>query len=74
MDTMQSIIDFILASGSDDLATFGGKHEGGIHCQQIPDELAPCILAILESGETINAYLEIGVAAGGTTFLVNHYL
>lgn len=67
-------IEFIInEAGSDDLATFGGIYEGGIHCQQIPDELAPCILTILKSGEPIKSYLEIGVAAGGTTFLINHF-
>ncbi len=67
-------IEFIIhEAGSDDLPTFGGSYEGGIHCQQIPDELAPCIMAIMESGETIKSYLEIGVAAGGTIYLLNHF-
>lgn len=70
---LKEIEDFIIESGSDDLATFGGTHEGGIHCQQIPDEIALCILKIIESDEEILSYLEIGVAAGGTTFLFNHF-
>lgn len=70
---LKCIEDFIEAAGSDDLPTFGGKFEGGIHCQQIPDELAPCILAMLESGKAIKSYLEIGVAAGGTTSIINHF-
>lgn len=65
---------FIEAQGSDDLGVFGGKVAGGINCQQVPDELAPCLHAILASGVEIHAYLEIGVASGGTTFLVDHFL
>jgi predicted O-methyltransferase YrrM len=71
--TLETIEQFILDSGSDDLPTFGGSHEGGIHCQQVPDEISHAILAILESGESIENYLEIGVAAGGTTYLINHF-
>lgn len=71
---MENIEQFVLAAGSDDLPTFGGKFEGGIHCQQVPDEIAPCIHAIVESGIGIRAYLEIGVAAGGTAFLFDHFL
>ncbi len=67
------IEQFILDAGSDNLGVFGGKFEGGIHCQHVPDEMASCILAILESGLPIKTYLEIGVAAGGTTFLMNHF-
>ena len=70
---LEDIENFVLEAGSDDLATFGGFFEGGIHCQQIPDEIAPCIHAILESGQMINSYLEIGVAAGGTTYLIDHF-
>ncbi len=73
LSELEKIEQFIIDAGSDDLPTFGGKFEGGIHCQQIPDELAPCILAILESGKEIKSYLEIGVAAGGTTFLITHF-
>ena len=73
MMTVADIEAVIAASGSDNLPAFGGKFEGGIHCQQIPDELAPCIHAILASGHDIASCLEIGVAAGGTTFLMNHF-
>jgi predicted O-methyltransferase YrrM len=71
--SLDEIKQFILDAGSDDLSTFGGKYEGGIQCQQIADELASCIKTILESERPIKAYLEIGVAAGGTTFLINHF-
>jgi predicted O-methyltransferase YrrM len=70
---LSEIENFIAESGSDHVPTFGGKFEGGIQCQQIADELAPCIMAILESGEPVKSYLEIGVAAGGTTFIFNHF-
>jgi cephalosporin hydroxylase len=71
--TQEEIEQFILDAGSDSLSVFGGTHEGGIHIQQVPDELAPCIAAILKSDEQITSYLEIGVAAGGTTFIFNHF-
>ncbi|MCD6329037.1 MAG: class I SAM-dependent methyltransferase [Candidatus Cloacimonetes bacterium] len=73
MITYKEIEDFIINAGSDDLPTFGGKYEGGIHCQQIPDEIASYILAILKFKQKIESYLEIGVAAGGTTYLFNHF-
>jgi len=67
------ITKFILDSGSDDLPTFGGSYVGGIFLQQVPSELASCIKAILDSGVEISSYLEIGVASGGTTFIINHF-
>lgn len=70
--TLESIESFILDAGSDDVGTFGGT-QGGIQCQQVADELAPCILAILESGESVKTYLEIGAAAGGSAFIVDHF-
>ena len=71
--SLAEIEKFIEDAGSDDLPVFGGTYQGGIHVQQIPDEIAPCILAILETKEKIASYFEIGVAAGGTTFLFNHF-
>ena len=68
------IYDFICRSGSDHLPTFGGTFEGGINAQQVPMELASCLATILESGKKIESFLEIGAAAGGTTFLVDHFL
>lgn len=73
MPSLDEIEKFILDAGSDNLPAFGGAYEGGVHCQQIADELAPCILAILKSEAPIKSYLEIGVAAGGTTYLFDHY-
>jgi predicted O-methyltransferase YrrM len=72
--TVEEIEKFVIDAGSDHVPTFGGKFEGGAQIQQVPDEIAPCIKAILDSGKLINDYLEIGVAAGGTTFLMNHFL
>jgi len=70
---LNEIEQFILEAGSDHLPTFGGRFEGGIQCQQISDELAPCIKTILDSGEPINNYLEIGAAAGGSAYIIHHY-
>jgi len=72
--TIDEIEQFILEAGSDDLVVFGGTHKGGIYCQQNSDEFASCIATILNSGLSINNYLEIGAAAGGTAYLVNHFL
>jgi len=71
--TIQSIEEFIIENGSDDLPTFGGKFEGGCHSQQIYDEFAQLIYFLVDSGTALKKYLEIGVAAGGTTFILNHY-
>lgn len=71
--TFDQIEQFILDAGSDSLAVFGGAYEGGVHIQQVPDELAPCILAILNSGEEVKSFLEIGAASGGTTYVLNHF-
>ena len=71
--TTASIEKFIEEKGSDHIPTFGGGYEGGIHIQQVPDELAPCIEYLLANKAVIHNYLEIGVAAGGTTFVFNHY-
>ena len=65
---------YVRTAGCDHVGTFGGDHEGGIQHQQVPDEIAPCIAAIMESGHEIKNYLEIGVAAGGTTVIMNRFL
>lgn len=71
--TLEEIERIVLEAGSDHVPTFGGNFEGGIQLQQIADEISPCILHILESGEAVNAYLEIGAAAGGATALFYHF-
>lgn len=70
---LNEIEEFIIEVGSDDVATFGGKFEGGVHCQQVPSEFSPCILTLLESGKTIKSYLEVGAAAGGSAFIMAYY-
>jgi predicted O-methyltransferase YrrM len=72
--TMAEIEDAIREAGSDSLSVFGGKFEGGVNCQITPDELAGCLAAIIDSGQRVAAYLEIGVAAGGTTAMVHRFL
>jgi len=71
--TVEEIEQFVIDAGSDHVPTFGGSFEGGAQIQQVPDEIAPAILAIMESGEPILRYLEIGAAAGGTAFLMDHF-
>jgi cephalosporin hydroxylase len=71
--TLADITRFITDAGSDDLNTFGGDHVGGACVQQVPDELAPCILKLLEMGVKIDSYLEVGAAAGGSAYIFNHY-
>jgi cephalosporin hydroxylase len=71
--TIAEIEQFVIDHGSDDIATFGGTTIGGNFCQQTPDEIANCIHYFLSNNVPINSYLEVGAAAGGTTFLFNHY-
>ena len=76
--TLESIQSEIESLGSDSLEVVGGKFEGGIHLQQIPDEIAPCILDILKMQESreidpIRTMLEIGSAAGGNAYVFNHF-
>jgi hypothetical protein len=78
MMNVEEIEQYILDAGSDSLAVFGGTFEGGLHLQQVPDELAPCLMEIMGSGvggwglgeNQIETYLEVGAAAGGTTCLI----
>lgn len=71
--TVDEIEAFVRHIGSDDLPTFGGDFVGGAYIQQLPDEIAPCLHAILSSGERIESYFELGVASGGMTLLMDHY-
>lgn len=71
--TVAEIEQFVIDHGTDDIATFGGTIIGGNFCQQTPDEIANCIHYLLSSNANVNSYLEVGAAAGGTTFLFNHY-
>ena len=40
---MKKLIKEIEDMGSDNVTVFGGKFEGGINLQQIPDEIAPAV-------------------------------
>ena len=73
MTEEQEVEAFILEGGSESLAVFGGKFEGGIQCQHIADELAPCIAAILETGHPVTSFLEIGAVAGGTVVVFDQF-
>lgn len=71
--TADEIKQFILDAGSDHLPTFGGTYEGGIHLQQCPDEISPCLVELLKYKDEIKNYLEIGSAAGGSAFIFKHF-
>ena len=70
---INEIQQFIIDAGSDNVSVFSGRFEGGVNCQQVPDEFAEAIAAILGSRKVIQNYLEIGVAAGGTTYHVIYF-
>jgi len=67
------IIEEVRKAGTDHVA-FGGtdSHLGGIHIQQVPDEIGP-VIYILQR-EKIKSYLEIGAAAGGLVFMIHKML
>lgn len=71
--TKQDIITIVEGFGSDSLAVFGGKFEGGKHILQIPDEIAGCLYDIMKDKPSIKNWMEIGVAAGGNTYLFNYF-
>lgn len=70
---VDKIEKYIIEAGSDNVSVFGGTYEGGVNCQQVPDELAACIYDILNTGIRVVSFLEIGSASGGTAFLINHF-
>jgi cephalosporin hydroxylase len=70
---MQQIINIVENIGSDSNIIFGGKWEGGKNILQIPDEISPCIHAILNSNVPLKNWMEIGAAAGGNTYLFNYF-
>lgn len=69
---MELTTQYVEKMGSDSQRVFGGTFEGGYHLQQIPDEITPCINDIIDSKVKIENFLEIGSAAGGSTYLFNH--
>ena len=50
-----------------------GSYRGGICLQQVPSEIVNCIAYLKEGGWTINSYLEIGSAAGGTAYIFDMF-
>ena len=70
---METLISEIEELGSGNVNYFGGKYEGGIRLQQVPKEIAQCIKYLMENGKSINSYLEIGSAAGGTAYVFNKF-
>ncbi|MHA2218588.1 MAG: class I SAM-dependent methyltransferase [Candidatus Hodarchaeales archaeon] len=75
MELLQ-IRDIIESFGSDSLEVVGGRYEGGIRLQQVPDEIASCVYAIMNAKRSINEFnnfLEIGSASGGNAYLFNHF-
>ena len=76
--TPEEIESVVRSFGSDSLKVVGGDFEGGIHLQQVPDEISHCIsdLLKLQNQKTIKgikSFLEIGSAAGGNAFIFNHW-
>jgi len=70
---VEEIEKYVYSIGTDDVQVFGGDKIGGGYIQQIPEEIAPCVHAMLSSSEHIDSYLEIGSAAGGMTLLMHNY-
>lgn len=66
------ILEAILAAGSDDVHMFGGRYDGGLHIQQVPEELADAVMDL--QGRPYQKYLEIGAAAGGTARILRDLL
>jgi hypothetical protein len=68
------ILRYVRQAGSDNLAAFGGMYVGGRCVQQVPEELADLIHALLASGRPFANYLEIGAAAGGLGRVLDDFL
>jgi predicted O-methyltransferase YrrM len=64
----------ILDLGSDEINAFRGKFEGGIHLQQIPEEITDLVIFLQSHKPVVNNYLEVGAAGGGNCFVLNKYL
>lgn len=70
---LSSITTFVESLGSDKTSLLSGVYEGGFRLQQVPEEIAPCLLDLINRKKKFKSYLEIGSAAGGTAFLFNHF-
>ena len=67
-------VELIESWGSDNLVRFGGINKGGICLQQEPREMANVVLFLQGQNLKDVNYLEIGCAAGGSTYVMNHFL
>jgi hypothetical protein len=67
------MVEQVECAGSDDVAYFGGRHEGGLQIQQRPVEFAR-LVCLLAGYSPFASYLEIGTAAGGTTRFLTEWL
>ena len=74
--TRLSIAQTIEYFGSDSLKVFGGKFEGGIHLQQVSEEIACFVYDLLLDSNfywPMMNMLEIGAAAGGNIYVFDHF-
>jgi predicted O-methyltransferase YrrM len=75
MNELEKIQDVIEGFGSDHLPTMGGRYEGGIHLQQVPEEISELIFDLVERyKKNPVSLLEIGSAAGGNVYVFNYFL
>lgn len=70
----KEILKKIKSFGSDHLPTFGGDFEGGIHLQQVPEEISILIEKLLYDGYKNINLLEVGSASGGMVYVLNYFL
>jgi predicted O-methyltransferase YrrM len=67
------LVELINSWGSDCLGRFCGSFQGGIYLQQNPKEMANLIILLQHRNIEIENYLEIGCAAGGLTYVIDHF-
>jgi predicted O-methyltransferase YrrM len=67
------LVELIKSWGSDHVGRFRGSYDGGIHLQQDPEEMANLIVFLQHRKIKIKNYLEVGCAAGGFTYVIDHF-
>ena len=72
--SIDEIKEVVEMAGSNHLQVFGGSKLGGKEIQQHPLEISEAIHFLITCGMNFKNFLEVGVAAGGTTYILNHYL
>lgn len=72
--TFDETVKLIESWGSDYKKRFGGTYNGGICLQQESKEMANLVLLFQSYKLKDISYLEIGCAAGGSTYVMNHFL